>query len=89
MKIVSKVNVRLPNGETRRADVGTVSSTGYRHASVQLADGAGGKIRVSGRVTTRHGFAQDRYLPFEVNVRSKNADLLLEDAATDLYAVAG
>lgn len=55
------VNVRLPNGGVRKAELTSRTNSGYRSARI---DTSNGKIR--GRVTARHGFNDGRFLPFEV-----------------------
>jgi len=68
---MNTVNVRLPNGLVRTADLGALAGNGYRTASVRTTNTKGRQVRIAGRVTTRHGY--DRTLPFEVNMGSKNA----------------
>ena len=65
------VQVRLPSGIVRIADLGSLTGTGHRTASVRLTNTKGRQVRIAGRVTTRHGY--DRALPFEVNMGSVNA----------------
>ncbi len=65
------VSVRLPSGEILIADLGSLTGTGHRTASVRVTTPQGNQVRVAGRVTTRHGY--DRTLPFEVSMDGMNA----------------
>lgn len=65
------VQVRLPSGIIRVADLGGLTGTGHRTASVRLTNTKGRQVRIAGRVTTRHGYEQT--LSFEVNMGSINA----------------
>jgi len=65
------VQVRLPSGNIRVADLGGLTGTGHRTASVRITNTKGRQVRIAGRVTTRHGYEQT--LPFEVNMGSVNA----------------
>lgn len=65
------VQVRLPSGIIRIADLGGLTGTGHRTASVRLTNTKGRQVRIAGRVTTRHGYEQT--LSFEVNMGSINA----------------
>lgn len=65
------VQVRLPSGIIRVADLGGLTGTGHRTASVRLTNTKGRQVRIAGRVTTRHGYEQT--LSFEVNMGSVNA----------------
>lgn len=65
------VQVRLPSGIIRVADLGGLTGTGHRTVSVRITNTNGRQVRIAGRVTTRHGY--DKTLPFEVNMGSINA----------------
>lgn len=77
-------SVKLPTGDVTTARIGGIQATGYRTASVRVTDSDGQRVRVSGRVSTRHGF-DGRVLPFEVNLKGINARSILERVETDLY----
>ena len=55
------VRVKLPNNKVRRAHILSETKNGYRSARVSTPFG-----KAYGRVTARHGFRDDRVLPFEV-----------------------
>lgn len=65
------VQVRLPSGVVRIADLGGLTGTGHRTVSVRITNTKGRQVRIAGRVTTRHGYEQT--LPLEVNMSSINA----------------
>jgi|TARA_R110000851_G_scaffold26079_1_gene74320 hypothetical protein len=67
-----RVPVKMPNGKVLTASVGGLTGGGYRVAYVRVEDTSGAQVSVSGRVTTRHGYA-GQTLPFEVNMNGVNA----------------
>ncbi len=67
-----RVPVKLPNGKVLTAKIGGLTGSGYRVACVRVEDTLGEQVSVSGRVTTRHGYA-GQILPFEVNMNGVNA----------------
>ena len=69
--MIETVQVRMPNGTVRTADIGGLTGGGHRSASVRMTNTRGRQVRISGRVTTRHGYG--RMLPFQVNMSSINA----------------
>lgn len=77
-----KTSVRLPDGRILTADVGGLTNTGYRFASVRVNDVYGIQRRVSGRITTRHGYGKP--IQFETKVNGVNALAILE--GTNSYA---
>lgn len=68
-----RIRVRLPNGKVTTAEVSARANKGYRYASVRVMGRWGDRVRISGRVTNRHGYNDDRILPFEVNMDCVNA----------------
>lgn len=74
------VRVRMPNGNVLRARLDSGTKNGYRKASVRVNDETLGQVRVSGRVSARHGFGDDRVLKFEVNALGENAGVALRGA---------
>ena len=77
------VSVRLPNGNVLIADLGGLRGKGYRTASVRVQTTRGRQVRVSGRVTTRHGY--DRTLPFEINLTGTNARSALATGGEEIF----
>lgn len=77
------VSVRLPNGNVLIADLGGLRGDGYRTASVRVTTTRGRQVRVSGRVTTRHGY--DRTLPFEINMIGTNARSALATGGEEIF----
>ena len=67
-----KVPVKLPNGKVLTASIGGLTGSGHRVAYVRVEDTLGEQVSVSGRVTTRHGYA-GQTLSFEVNMNGVNA----------------
>lgn len=65
------VQVRLPTGVVRVADLGGLTGTGHRTVSVRITNTKGRQVRIAGRVTTRHGY--DQPLALEVNMSGINA----------------
>lgn len=80
------VLVTMPNGTVRTADLGGFTGGGHRIASVRVINTKGRQVRISGRVTTRHGY--DRKLPFEVNMSSINARTAFIDTTDSLFVKA-
>ncbi len=64
--------VRTSDGRVRTADLGHVRGDGTRAASVRVTRG-GAQYRISGRITTRHGY--NRVLSFTPNRSGINAKL--------------
>lgn len=71
------IRVQLPNGKVTSARLGGNTGTGFRRAYVRYTDQYGARYSVSGRVTNRHGFTNDRVLPFEVKTGGVNGYLVL------------
>ena len=68
------IRVRLPNGKVLKARLSEATEDGYRKAYVRVPTNHWvSQVSVSGRVTARHGFDDDRILPFEVNMGGSNA----------------
>ena len=72
--------VRMPDGRILTADVGGLTGTGHRFASVRVSD-SGDRYRVAGRIPTRHGY--DKPVNFETKVNGLNALAVLEN--TEAY----
>lgn len=85
--MIETVSVRMPNGTIRIADLGGLTGSGHRTASVRVIDGVGNQVRIAGRVTTRHGYF-GRVLPFEVNMNSVNADFAFIGADEAIFVKA-
>ena len=69
---MESVRVVLPNGSVRKAELYKTRSSGYRNARVKLQrDGV--EYSVNGRVPTKHGYADDRILTFEVDMSELQA----------------
>jgi len=68
---MTTVNVKLPNGLVRAADLGGLTGNGFRTASVRMTNTKGRQVRIAGRVPVRHGY--DRTLQFQVSMDSRNA----------------
>lgn len=84
--MINTVLVRMPNGTIRTADLGGFTNVGHRIASVRVINTKGRQVRISGRVTTRHGY--DRTLPFEVNMSSINARTAFIDSDDSIFVKA-
>lgn len=69
-------SVRLLDGRILTADVGGLTGTGHRFASVRVTDVTGDQVRVAGRITTRHGY--DKPVRFETKTDGVNALATLE-----------
>lgn len=85
--MIETVSVRMPDGSIRSADLGGLTGSGHRIASVRVVDGIGRQVRIAGRVTTRHGYI-DRVLSFEVNMNSVNADFAFISADEAIFVKA-
>lgn len=81
---VVRTLVRLPNGKVIPAELGGLTGTGHRIASVKVGSGsAGTRVTVAGRVTTRHGY-DSHPLPFEALAEGINAPRVFEGTAAYL-----
>ena len=60
---MANVRVKLPNGETRSAELISKTHQGYRSARIRNYNGWNS---IFGYVTARHGYGKKQVLPFEV-----------------------
>lgn len=60
---MANVRVKLPNGDTRSAEVTSKTQDGYRTARIRNYNGFDS---IYGWVSARHGFKDGRVLDFEV-----------------------